>query len=42
MIVEGIHYRYLHGQTVGPGFEQVGEVVQPLLQAGLDSLKERH
>jgi aminoglycoside phosphotransferase (APT) family kinase protein len=42
VIVEGIHYRYLHGQTVGPGFEQIGEVVQPLLQAGLDSLKERH
>ena len=41
VIVEGIHYRYLHGQTVGPGFEQVGEVVQPLLEAGLDSLKER-
>jgi aminoglycoside phosphotransferase (APT) family kinase protein len=41
-ILEGIHYRYLHGQTVGPGFEQVGESVHPLLHAGLAALdKER-
>jgi len=41
VILEGVHYRYLHGQTVGTGFEQVGELVEPLLEAGLDSLKER-
>jgi hypothetical protein len=41
VILEGIHYRHLHGQTVGPGFEQVGDVVQPLLEAGLDSIEER-
>jgi aminoglycoside phosphotransferase (APT) family kinase protein len=39
-IVEGIHYRHLHGQTVGSGFEHVGEVVHPLLDAGLTALKE--
>ncbi|MDH2392589.1 phosphotransferase family protein [Streptomyces sp. HNM0663] len=39
-IVEGIHCRHLHGQTVGPGFESIGEAVTPLLEAGLTSLKE--
>ncbi len=39
-ILEGVHYRYLHGQTVGPGFEQVGAAVQPLLAAGLNAVKE--
>ena len=42
VILEGIHYRHLHGQTVGPGFDQVGAVVQPLLEVGLDSLREQH
>ncbi|SFN83240.1 hypothetical protein SAMN05421805_10799 [Saccharopolyspora antimicrobica] len=36
----GIHYRHLHGQTVGSGFEQVGETVTPVLEAGLESLEE--
>lgn len=39
-ILEGIHYRYLHGQTVGSGFEHIGEAIHPLLDAGLDALKE--
>lgn len=39
-ILEGIHYRYLHGQTVGGGFDRVGEAIHPLLDAGLDALKE--
>lgn len=39
-ILEGIHYRHLHGQTVGSGFEHVGAAVQPLLEAGLTALKE--
>ncbi len=39
-ILEGIHYRYLHGQTVGPGFESVGAGVVPLLEAGLTALEE--
>ncbi|MGB7819451.1 MAG: phosphotransferase family protein [Ornithinibacter sp.] len=36
-ILEGIYHRYLAGQTVGAGFEGVGSVVDPLLQAGLDA-----
>jgi aminoglycoside phosphotransferase (APT) family kinase protein len=39
-ILEGIHFRHLHGQTVGPGFSTLGGAVKPLLEAGLDSLKE--
>jgi aminoglycoside phosphotransferase (APT) family kinase protein len=34
-ILEGIHYRHQHGQTVGEGFDRVGEAVTPLLEAGL-------
>ncbi len=39
-ILEGIHYRYIHGQTVGPGFDTVGEGIFPLLELGLSALKE--
>lgn len=39
-ILEGIYFRFLQGQTVGPGFETIGETVGPLLAAGLDSMKE--
>jgi len=39
-ILEGIHYRYLQGQTVGPGFEHIGEAIHPLLAAGLDALDQ--
>ncbi|MFB9313643.1 phosphotransferase family protein [Nocardioides plantarum] len=37
VILEGIHHRYLAGQTVGDGFDRVGEAVEPLLAAGLDA-----
>lgn len=40
VILEGIHYRYLHGQTVGPGFENIGPGIFPLLDGGLAALKE--
>ena len=39
-VLEGIHYRFLHGQTVGPGFDRVGETIVPLLEAGLAALDE--
>lgn len=39
-ILEGIHYRYLNGQTVGPGFDRIGEAIDPLLDAGLAAMKE--
>ncbi|MFF0458344.1 phosphotransferase family protein [Nocardia africana] len=38
-VLEGIHYRYINGKTVGPGFERVGENVPALLDAGLRSVK---
>ncbi|MBE7324943.1 phosphotransferase family protein [Nocardioides sp. Y6] len=34
-ILEGIHHRFSAGQTVGGGFEHIGEAVEPLLAAGL-------
>jgi aminoglycoside phosphotransferase (APT) family kinase protein len=39
-ILEGIHYRHLHGQTVGPGFERSGDAIHVMLEAGLTALKE--
>ncbi|MFC8507659.1 phosphotransferase family protein [Streptomyces sp. NPDC057131] len=39
-ILEGIHFRHLRGQTVGPGFDRIGDAVHPLLDAGLAALKE--
>ncbi|MEV6659690.1 phosphotransferase family protein [Nocardia fluminea] len=40
-ILEGIHYRYINGKTVGPGFDTVGDVVGPLLRTGIASVKEK-
>ena len=42
VILEGIHYRHAHGQTVGAGFDQIGQMVEPLVAIGLDALKENH
>jgi aminoglycoside phosphotransferase (APT) family kinase protein len=36
VILEGIHARYLGGQTVGAGFEDIEEMVGPLLKRALD------
>jgi aminoglycoside phosphotransferase (APT) family kinase protein len=41
-ILEGIHFRHLQGQTVGPGFEDIGLAIHPLLDAGLTAMKEHH
>jgi aminoglycoside phosphotransferase (APT) family kinase protein len=38
VICEGIHYRFRLGQTVGEGFEEIGEAVPALIEAGLDRL----
>jgi aminoglycoside phosphotransferase (APT) family kinase protein len=40
VILEGIHYRYTRGKTVGAGFETVGAAVAPLVAAGLEALGE--
>ncbi|MBX6748305.1 MAG: phosphotransferase family protein [Micromonosporaceae bacterium] len=41
VVLEGIHFRHTQGKTVGAGFERIGEAVVPLLQVGLDAVKER-
>ncbi len=48
VILEGVHYRYVQGQTVGEGFDTVGEMVGPLVDAaatrrwrGTDGLRVR-
>ncbi|MGJ9413113.1 phosphotransferase family protein [Aeromicrobium sp. CF4.19] len=35
VILEGIHYRHAHGQTLGEGFAGIGDLIEPLIQAGL-------
>lgn len=40
VILEGIHYRHLRGQTVGEGFDTIGAAIEPLLETGLTALKE--
>lgn len=39
VILEGIHYRYVQGQTVGAGFDRVGAMVGPLVTAGLAAVR---
>ncbi|GAB3136536.1 phosphotransferase family protein [Micromonospora sonneratiae] len=38
VILEGVHYRYVHGQTVGPGFERIGAQVVPLVRQAHETL----
>lgn len=35
VILEGIHYRHTHGQTLGSGFDGIGDLIEPLITAGL-------
>lgn len=35
VILEGIHYRHQHGQTLGEGFDGIGDAIVPLINAGL-------
>ncbi|MBA8817547.1 aminoglycoside phosphotransferase (APT) family kinase protein [Microbacterium halimionae] len=37
VILEGIHFRYQAGDTVGEGFEQIGDLVEPLATRGKDA-----
>ncbi|GAA1226144.1 phosphotransferase family protein [Prauserella halophila] len=39
VILEGIYYRYSHGQTVGEGFDRIGAGVAPLVARGNAALK---
>ena len=38
VVLEGIHYRFVQGQTVGVGFDTIGAVVPGLVAAGRASL----
>jgi aminoglycoside phosphotransferase (APT) family kinase protein len=38
VILEGIHYRYAQGQTVGAGFDRIGDIVPVLVTLGRDAL----
>ncbi|WP_030193082.1 phosphotransferase family protein [Streptomyces sp. NRRL S-87] len=40
VILEGIHYRYTLGQTVGAGFDRIGELVPVFVEHGLTTLQE--
>ena len=40
VILEGVHYRYVQGQTVGEGFDTVGRMVEPLVRQGHEALEE--
>ncbi|EDY45372.1 phosphotransferase family protein [Streptomyces sp. SPB074] len=40
VILEGIHYRFTRGQTVGAGFDRIGGLVPVFLRHGLTTLKE--
>jgi aminoglycoside phosphotransferase (APT) family kinase protein len=39
VILEGVHYRYTQGQTVGEGFDTVGRMVDPLVRQGHEALE---
>ncbi|PZS24723.1 MAG: acyl-CoA dehydrogenase [Pseudonocardiales bacterium] len=41
VVAEGIHHRFLQGQTVGAGFDRFGAAVPRLLDAALHSLTNR-
>ncbi|MGP3984754.1 phosphotransferase family protein [Streptomyces sp. KR80] len=40
VILEGIHYRYTLGRTVGPGFDRMGDLVPVFIDNGLTTLQE--
>ena len=39
VILEGVYYRYVQGQTVGGGFEAIGNLVGPLVMRGHEALE---
>ncbi|MGK5520461.1 phosphotransferase family protein [Micromonospora sp. URMC 107] len=41
VICEGIHYRHTLGQTLGEGFDRIGDMVAPLVEHGLTAARER-
>lgn len=41
VILEGVHYRYVQGQTVGEGFDTIGDLVGPLVTQGHAALDHK-
>jgi aminoglycoside phosphotransferase (APT) family kinase protein len=41
IVLEGIYYRFSHGGTVGEGFDQIGALVRPLIDAGLAARSQK-
>jgi aminoglycoside phosphotransferase (APT) family kinase protein len=39
VILEGVHYRFVQGKTVGDGFDTVGALVGPLVRQGHEALE---
>ena len=39
VILEGVHYRYVQGKTVGEGFDTIGGLVGPLVRRGHEALE---
>jgi aminoglycoside phosphotransferase (APT) family kinase protein len=39
VVLEGIHARYLGGNTVGDGFELIGDLVPVMVEAGLQAMR---
>ena len=35
IVLEGVYFRFQHGATLGPGFDGIAEMVQPLIDQGL-------
>ncbi len=35
VVLEGVYFRFQHGATLGPGFDGIAEMVQPLIDQGL-------
>ena len=38
VVLEGVHFRFQHGATLGSGFEGIADLVPPLVQRGLRTL----
>ncbi|MCE6997548.1 phosphotransferase family protein [Saccharothrix sp. S26] len=42
VILEGIHFRFTRGKTVGAGFDQIGHLTLPLVRQGLAATSGEH
>lgn len=42
VILEGIHFRFTHGKTVGAGFDTIGHLTLPLVRQGLAATSGEH